>query len=117
MALDNFKLFVRNNPSLINFVKSNEMTWQGFYELFDLYGPNSKIWDKYIKQGVTETGGAFKDIFNMFKNIDKDELQKGITSLQKGIGYVSDLLVKKGDSKDLVRNTYEPRPIYKHLDD
>ena len=53
----------------------------------------------------------------MFKNIDKDELQKGITSLQKGIGYVSDLLVKKGDSKDLVRNTYEPRPIYKHLDD
>ena len=36
--IDDFKEFVRKNPSLISQVKENNMTWQQFYEFYDLYG-------------------------------------------------------------------------------
>ena len=38
MKKDDFKLLVKKNPELIKFVKNNEMTWQKFYEMYDLYG-------------------------------------------------------------------------------
>lgn len=119
MSLDNFKLFVREHPSLVNYVRNNEMTWQGFYEMFDLYGPTNHVWDKYL--GITSTtNGTFKDIFNMFRNMDMNELQRGIGSLQKGIGYVQDFLKERTSNTNtsLPRtNTYEPRPLYKYFDD
>ena len=39
MSLDNFKKFVKENPKLVNFVRNGDMTWQKFYELYDLYVP------------------------------------------------------------------------------
>ena len=45
---EEFKEFVKKNPSLINHVNNNQMTWQKFYELYDMYGDNNDIWDKYI---------------------------------------------------------------------
>ena len=36
--LEEFKNFVKDNPKLINYVKNNEMTWQKFYEMYDIYG-------------------------------------------------------------------------------
>ena len=36
--IDNFKSFVKKNPKLITFVKNGSMSWQKFYELYDLYG-------------------------------------------------------------------------------
>ena len=112
MSLDNFKLFVREHPNLINFVRNNEMTWQGFYEMFDLYGPTNHVWDKYL--GITSTTtGTFKDIFNMFRNMDMNELQRGI-------GYVQEFLKEKTNEpikNSMPRNIYEPRPLYKYFDD
>ena len=54
MKKEEFKEFVKNNPKLITFVKNNEMTWQKFYEMYDLYGADNKVWDKYIKEEVIE---------------------------------------------------------------
>ena len=34
--LDNFKQFVKNNPTFANYVKDGNMTWQKFYELYDI---------------------------------------------------------------------------------
>ena len=50
MKKEEFKEFVRNNPKLINHVKTGEMTWQGFYEMYDMYGADSNVWDEYIKE-------------------------------------------------------------------
>ena len=47
MKLDAFKDFVRENPYLINYVKKDKMTWQKFYEIYDLYGPNDSIWNDF----------------------------------------------------------------------
>mgnify|MGYP001030228419 CR=1 FL=1 len=52
--LTNFKQFVKQNPSFIKFVKSNEMTWQKFYELYDLYGEESEVWDEYRNKKTEE---------------------------------------------------------------
>ena len=72
------------------------MTWQKFYELYDLYGPFHDIWNKYL--GITTNGVfSFKDMFNVFKSLDMNEVQKGISSLQKGIGYVQENLLMNLD--------------------
>lgn len=57
MSLDNFKKFVKENPKLVNFVRNGDMTWQKFYELYDLYGPFHDIWNKYL--GITTKRNFF----------------------------------------------------------
>ena len=42
--IDNFKLFVKNNPNLITYVRNNTMSWQSFYELYDLYGEDNIVY-------------------------------------------------------------------------
>ena len=37
MQKEAFKAFVRRNPQLVNFVQNKKMTWQQFYEIYDLY--------------------------------------------------------------------------------
>ena len=110
---DDFKNFVKNNPGLINKVKNNEMTWQKYYELYDLYGEDNNIWNKYImKEG--KDSFKFNEIMNMLKNIDVDKVQNSISSMQKALGLFGDLFVNKGNSNS---NSYSPRPIYKRFDD
>ena len=42
--VDNFKEFVKKNQVLVTYVKENKMTWQKFYELYDLYGEDNIIY-------------------------------------------------------------------------
>lgn len=121
--LTNFKAFVKEHPSLIGFVKNNEMTWQKFYELFDLYGSDNAIWDNYIiREAATETKTAATvattaapiDIFGWLKNLDLNALQDNISSIQRVVGVLQDLGSSKEES---VKPEYKPRPIYKHFED
>ena len=131
--LEEFKSFVRRNPSLINYVKNDEMTWQKFYEIYDLFGENDEVWNSYIitnnssnnindninsnnvnnTANNTRTSHSLSDIIDMAKNIDVDKVQSGITSLQKALGLVSDLFVK--DNKPI--SNYRPRPLYRSFED
>ena len=106
--LDNFKKFVKANPSFANYIKNGSMTWQKFYELYDMYGEDSTIWDDYKETKNT----SIKDIINLAKNIDMDKLQDGVNSLSKAVGLFSDLFLTKETT-----NTYQPRAIYKRFDD
>ena len=69
--LDNFKSFIRNNPTFASYIKDNSMTWQKFYELYDMYGEESSIWDEYRQEKKKST--TLNDIVNMAKNIDMDK--------------------------------------------
>ena len=46
--MDDFKSFVKKNPNLVNYVKNDTMSWQKFYELYDLYGEDENIWGEYL---------------------------------------------------------------------
>ena len=120
--IDNFKLFVKNNPNLITYVKNNTMSWQKFYELYDLYGEDNNVWNEYLNKDTTvnttktesKKSNKFSDILDMAKNLDTNKLQDGISSVQKAISLIGDILVK---DKKPDASTYNPRPIYRRFDD
>lgn len=122
---DEFKEFVKTNPGLLKYVNNNEMTWQKFYEMYDMYGKESEVWNKYTTQSrssneaseVASTAGSvvgLAEIFNMFKNIDLDTIQNGVSSIQRVIGVLQDF--GKSDTTPS-KEEYKPRPIYKHFED
>lgn len=111
-SLDNFKSFVKSNPSFANYIKDGSMTWQKFYELYDMYGEDSEVWKEYKENN--KKSPTLNDIVNMAKNIDMDKLQDGVNSLSKAVGLFSDLFANKGSSPI---NTYKPRAIYRRFED
>ena len=120
---DEFKAFVRGNPNLIGYVTNGKYTWQQFYEMYDIYGESSNIWDKFKEVGdvksVIETitpkttvgDTSLKDLFNMIKKIDLESVRKGTEGLQKAIALVQDI------AKPTPTNTYQARPLYQHFED
>lgn len=116
MSLEKFKNFVKDKQILESYVSRGEKTWQDFYDMYVLYGENSNVWDKYIRKEVTSTV-TLKDMFNMFKNMDMTEVQKQINSLQKGIGYIEELVKSKEKDIPIRKSSYEARPLYKYFDD
>lgn len=118
---DEFKAFVRKNPSLIRYVKTGEMNWQKFYEIYDLYGEDENAWNEYLKKEETVEKAAAAtatatvgDFFNFLKTIDLDSLQETVSSLQKVLGVFGDLTNKNTETP---KQEYKPRPLYKHFDD
>lgn len=120
-----FKNFVKENPRLMNYVKNGEMTWQRFYEMYDIYGTDNNVWADYLTDAAvvasTAAAGAakassisFNDVINWVKGIDLDSVQSGIDNLQRVVGMVQDFT-----KKDLTpeKQEYKPRPIYKHFED
>ena len=117
---EEFKNFVRKNPSLIKYVKKGEMNWQQFYEIYDLYGEEENAWNEYLtKEEVTEktetkTNVTVGDFFSFLKTIDLDSVQETVNSLQRVIGMFGDLTNK---NTEIPKQEYKPRPLYKHFDD
>ena len=108
--IDNFKIFVKANPTFASYIKDGTMSWQKFYELYDMYGEDSTIWDEYKKTNKKTT---LNDVINLAKNIDIDKLQDGVNSLSKAVGLFSDLFTNKNQNN----NEYKPRAIYRRFDD
>lgn len=118
---DEFKSFVRKNPSLIKYVKNGNMTWQSFYEIYDLYGEDDSVWNDYLKKeekvetvDVVKNNTTVGDFFNFLKGIDLNSLQETVSSLQRVLGVFGDLTSKNTETK---KEEYKPRPLYKHFDD
>ena len=116
---DEFKTFVRKNPRLSEYVKKGDMSWQKFYELFDLYGEDNEVWTPYLNPSTTSNAvQTSNDTFGWLRNLDLDSIQEGINSLQRVVGVVGDLTNKNVSSNNnLVKEEYKPRPLYKHFED
>ena len=126
MKKDDFKEFVKKHPNLITYVKNNEMTWQKFYEMYDLYGEDESIWKDYIGlkeenkiNNTTEKVAlgelTLTEFINFIKKVDLDSLQEGISNVQRVLGVVQDF--SKKDNKSEQTSTYKPRPLYRHFED
>jgi len=110
--IDKFKQFVKLNPQFASYIKDGTMTWQKFYELYDMYGEDSSIWSSFTKE-EKKSSPTLNDLINMAKNIDMNKLHDGVNSLSKAVGLFSDLFA----SKETPKNNYQPRAIYQRFDD
>ena len=119
MSKKDFKMFVRSNPNLATYVNNGTMTWQRFYEMYDIYGENNDIWNEYkltnkkesnLEKKISSVGDtSIKDLFNIIKKIDLEQVRKGAEGLQKAITLVQGL--------NKPQEVYQARPLYEHLED
>lgn len=109
---EDFKNFVNNHKELIKYVNTDKMTWQKFYDMYSLYGENSDVWDEYFSKEDNKSNISLKNILDSLKNLDADEVQKNINSLNKILSLISTLV-----SKDKEEEIYEPMPLYKKFED
>ena len=117
---EEFKNFVRTKPELIKFVQNGEMTWQKFYELYDLYGTDENVWNKYILDDRNEVENSISKITNMVKNVDVDSIKSHINTAQKAIDFVTDLTKKNevnNPHQNLAKGPVSPRPLNKFFED
>lgn len=120
MKQEEFKNFVRTKPELIKYVQNGEMTWQKFYELYDLYGTDESIWNKYILRDRSGVEDSISKITNMVKNVNVDSIKSHINTTQKAIDFVSDLTKKNPTSniaENLTKGPVSPRPLNKFFED
>ena len=124
-----FKEFVKRHPELIKYVKSGEMNWQQFYELYCLYDEDNETWSDYFsgnqsysnqtqnKSSNSINNFGMSEIVNMLKNVKPEVLQQNINSIQKFLGFVSEFVGDKNKPKPNVRNIYTPRPTKNMFED
>lgn len=121
MKREEFKKFVQKNPQFVKYVQNKKMTWQQFFEIYDLYGENNSIWDSFKDtpnsntKKTLATGGlvaTVKELFELFKGVDLSTIQKTLSSLDKAIE-----AFKGFNNNDSSQNTYEERPRYKYFED
>lgn len=117
---EEFKAFVRTKPELVSYVSSGEMTWQKFYEIWNLYGNDEKVWEKYKIKNVSESRNSnssfsFSSLMDSVKKIDMNSVQKGINSMQKAIELLQGLTI--GKTTGSATSTYQPRQVFKKFED
>ncbi len=113
---ESFKVFAKNHPELVTSVKNNESSWQKLYEIYDIYGEDSKAWDTYFNRNNSSSNNIKTGITDIVKNIDMDSIQKHINTAQKALSLVSELTGKSAGST-ITKGPTTPRPINKFFED
>ena len=114
MSKESFKIFAKLHPELVSHIKSGNMTWQKFYEIYDIYGDDNKAWEPYINNKTNING-----ISNILSGIDSDSIQKHINTAQKAIGVVQELIGKGKTTSlnNIASGPLKERPINKFFED
>lgn len=109
---DKFKDFVKLHPELVKHVNNGKMSWQKFYEMYDMYGEQEDVWKDFITSKTIQKETTF-DFVNFIKGIDLDSLQEGVNSVQRVLGLLQDISPTSKPNT----NIQKPRPLYKHFED
>ena len=115
MSKEQFKDFVKTIPQLADYVANNEMTWQKFYELYDMYGEDDTIWSKYTRSNTSNK--ATKKISDYMEKFDPDSLQKHIENAQKALDIFSELATKTTENINTNIKPNIARPLSKFFGD
>ncbi len=113
---EEFKRFASLHPELVKYIKNGNMSWQKFYEIYDIYGEDSNAWKEYINDNTISNNGI-KGITQMVKNVDMDSIQKHINTAQKALGFISELTTKNASPASIAKGPTTPRPLNKFFED
>ncbi len=115
---EEFKAFAKLHPELVNYVKDGNMSWQKFYEIYDIYGEDGNAWSPYLKKTSSNTTDAMGAISEKIKNIDMNSIQEHIKTAQKALSLVSELTGKSETTSPLTATVPKvPRPINQFFED
>ncbi len=118
-----FKNFVVKHPNLVNVVKNKTHSWQDLFEVYDLYGEDENLWNKYLSNSEINTSAtddkssSIESLTRLFKNVNIDNVQKYIDTAQKAIGVIQELTGSKSASDILSGGPSVARPINKIFED
>ncbi len=108
MAKEDFIRFVKSNPSLVDYVRKNNDSWQNLYEVYALYGEDDRVWRKYLNN----RDSSIDELVSLIKNVNLESIRRVVDGLQKTIS-----LVQQIGSKEEYKQPYEKSPVYEDLDD
>ncbi len=99
-----FKNFIGAHPEILKYIKNKEMTFQDFFEIYDIYGEESNVWDKYFKDNIENDDNKLKELSGLLKNINIDSIEHHVNNAQKVIGIIQELTKKTPDITNAVDN-------------
>lgn len=111
---DEFKVFAKTHPELVESIRNGDASWQNLYEIYDIYGDDDRAWKNYLKKSTPTSVNPLTDIV---KNIDMDSVQKHINTAQKALGLVQELTGKSSGASAVSKGPVTPRPINKFFED
>jgi len=121
---ESFKEFARSHPELVKHIKDGSMSWQKYYEIYDIYGSEMSAWSEYLKEEEsiaseekTESKtDVVSSITDKLSSINMDSVQEHIKTAQKALGLVSEL-TNKGTVVAASKGPLTSRPINKFFED
>ena len=111
---EQFKIFLKNNPKLISYIKEKDSSMQKLYEIYDVYGEDDKVWDEYTSD---RSSINLHNISNIVKNIDMNSIKGHINTAQKALNLVQELTGKVNDSVKMIKKPLAPKPLDKFFED
>ena len=119
---EEFRSFIKDKPYLASYVQNGTMSWQKFYELFDLYGANNDVWNKYSDVRNTNLNDQLTKLSDLVKNVNLESIKGHISTAQKALDLVSDLTTKNASDAlstvtNLTKGPTQPRPLNKFFED
>ena len=115
---EEFREFIKNKPELVEYIRNKEMTLQGFYEIYDIYGTDENAWKPYDRVNNIISPRTTSKITDLVKNINVDEIQKHINTAQKALGVVGELTNKgTSNTQNILKGPLTSRPLNKFFED
>jgi Putative coat protein len=102
-SIQQFKMFVKENPGLIKEVRSGNTTWQELYEEWYLLGEEDSRWESYREESTgskkqedsekkEKSGEWMSKILNTVKSMDQEQLQGQIGNISQAIAAIQGVL-------------------------
>ena len=98
------KTFIGAHPEILKYIKNKEMTFQDFFEIYDIYGEESNVWDKYFKEEANTDDTRLKELSGLLKNINIDSIEHHVNNAQKVIGIIQELTKKTPEITETLEN-------------
>ncbi|MEH7305309.1 YlbD family protein [Neobacillus drentensis] len=115
-----FKDFVKNNPKLIQEVRTGKATWQELYEEWYLLGEEDTRWETIgtnnetaDEENVESKGDWISSIMGMVKKMDPNQMQNHINNLSQALGAIQGV-ISQFQGNNPAGGTVKPQEGPKH---